>query len=77
MHVSDLILRVNGCDASYAPQYGCDCPRCLAREGVNTSASLIGRRGDGGLFHALFDCGHGVGQSLAREPLLRGSAALD
>ncbi|BCX05646.1 MAG: hypothetical protein KatS3mg053_3584 [Candidatus Roseilinea sp.] len=74
MHYS---LTINGLDNAFPREFGCDCPRCIRPErAANTSMSLIGTDDDGRtVFHALIDCGHGVSDSLAANPLLRGERA--
>ncbi len=74
-------LVVNGFDNSYMREFGCACARCqMPRRRANTSLSLILRspESDETLFHALFDCGAGVVDSLCENPFLQGrNARLD
>ncbi|NJM40390.1 MAG: MBL fold metallo-hydrolase [Anaerolineae bacterium] len=63
-------------DNAFPREFGCNCPRCLRPErAANTSVSLIGTDGDRTAFHALIDCGHGISDSLAANPLLHGDQA--
>lgn len=74
----DYSLIVNGLDNAFPREFGCDCPRCTRPErAANTSMSLVGAQDDDAVtaFHVLIDCGHGISESLAANPLLRGDRA--
>jgi len=71
-------LTINGLDNAFPKEFGCGCPRCMRQErAANTSMSLIGTQANDTqtAFHALIDCGYGISDSLAANPLLQGVRA--
>jgi ribonuclease BN (tRNA processing enzyme) len=70
-------LIVNGLDAAFLQEFGCDCPRCTRQERVaNTSLSLVSLDDDGEtVSHILFDVGMNVADSLLASPYLVGPKA--
>ena len=71
------LLYINGLEHAFLKEFGCACPRCTRTIHVaNTSASLVSLADDGATaHHVLFDVGHGVVESLLRNPHLAGARA--
>ncbi|MFQ5398638.1 MAG: MBL fold metallo-hydrolase [Anaerolineae bacterium] len=71
------ILVVNGLEAPFLRQFGCDCARCAdPTPQANTSMSLITLDAQGETaYHILFDIGMGVSESLVRCRYLAGLKA--
>jgi ribonuclease BN (tRNA processing enzyme) len=71
-------LVINGFDHAWRREIGCRCERCLRTDHTaNTSISLLGFEQQQLTFHALFDAGAGVADSLLQLEDLQNTPRLD